>query len=423
MTGRKDFFTRLQEGGVNLVIELEDDRRYKVQGIGIVSFQRKSGKPLRFVDVLYVLGLTKNLISISTLEDKGYEVTFRKGRVFIGPARSSEKMDKMIGIREEKVYRLQFQPGRALVSTTTDMGELWHKRMAHIHFGALRHLRQAVTGLHKFTAKRHDPCKGCAMGKYAKRPFPPTKHRSKGVLDLIHYDVCGPMSVELVSSFKYFVLFIDDYSRKTWIYFLKAKDESFDRFQEFGALVENQNGRKIRVLRFDNEGEYTSKEFVDYCIAAGIKKELIIPYNPQQNGVAERKNRTIVEAAWAMIHDQGLPLFLWAEASRIVVYIQNRSPHTVLGKLTLEEVFTGTKPIVSHFCIWGSVYYCHVPSEKRTELDPTAEKGILVGYSEASKAYRIIVPTHEKIIVYRDVQFEEEHALRRSRDLPTHSKD
>jgi transposase InsO family protein len=150
------------------------------------------------------------------------------------------------------------------------------------------------------------------MGKYAQRPFPPSEHKSKGVLDLIHSNVCGPMSMESVSGFRYFVLSIDDSSKKTWIYFLKAKDEVFDKFQEFKALVENQIGRKIRVLRSDNRGEYTSKEFVDYYGAVGIKKELIDPYNPQQNGVAKRKNKTMVEATQAMIHDQGLPLFLWA---------------------------------------------------------------------------------------------------------------
>jgi hypothetical protein len=151
---------------------------------------------------------------------------------------------------------------------------------------------------------------------------------------------------------------------------------------------------------------------------AGIKKELIVPYNPQQNGVAERKNRTVVGATRAMIHDQGLPLFLWAEASNVAVYLQNRSPHTVLGKKTPEETFSGTRPDVSHIRIWGSVCYCHVPSEKRTKLDPTAVKGLLVGYSEASKAYRIYVPARRKVIVCRDVQFEEERALRRSKDLP-----
>jgi hypothetical protein len=124
MTGHKEWFTRLQEGGVNLVIELGDYRRYKVQGVGTVSFQREFGKPLRFSDVLYVPGLTKNLISVSTLEDKGYEVTFRKGKVFIRPGVSGEKVDRMIGVQEEKVYRLQVQPGRALVSFTTYIGEL-----------------------------------------------------------------------------------------------------------------------------------------------------------------------------------------------------------------------------------------------------------------------------------------------------------
>jgi hypothetical protein len=361
--------------------------------------------------------LKKNLISVSTLEDKGYEINFRNGRVFVRPTGSSEKMDMMIRVREEKVYKLQFQPGRALVSTTTNMGELWHRRMTHIHFGALGHLRQAVIGLPKFTTERHDPCKGCAMGKYAQIPFPPSEHRSKGVLDLLHYDVCGPMSVELVSGFKYFILFIDDYSRKIWIYFMNAKDELFDGFQEFRALVENQTSRKIRVLRSDNGGEYTSKEFLDYCAAAGIKKELIVPYNPKQNGVVERKNRTIVGATRAMVHDQGLSLFLWAKASCTTVYIQNRSPHTILGKLTPEEVFTGTKPDVSHLRIWGSVCYYHVPSKKRTKLEPTTDKDFLVGYSKASKAYMIFVSACKKIIVSRDVQFEEERALRMSKDL------
>jgi hypothetical protein len=110
------------------------------------------------------------------------------------------------------------------------------------------------------------------------------------------------------------------------------------------------------------------------------------------------------------------------EASRTDVYIQNRSPHLVLGKLTPEEVFTGTKPDVSHLLIWGNVCYCHVPSEKRTKMEPTTNKGLLVGYSEASKAYRIFVPACRKIIMCRDVQFEEEHAFRRYRGLRAHDQ-
>jgi transposase InsO family protein len=121
---------------------------------------------------------------------------------------------------------------------------------------------------------------------------------------------------------------------------------------------------------------YTSNKFVEYCAAEGIKKELTIPYNPQQNGVAERKNKTIVGATHAMIHDYGLPMFLWDEACCTSVYIQNRSPHTILGKVTPEDVYTGTSPNASHLRIFGSICYCHVPSEKRTMLDPTTDKGI-----------------------------------------------
>jgi len=214
------------------------------------------------------------------------------------------------------------------------------------------------------------------------------------------------------------VIFIDDYSRKTWIYFLKTKDEVFDRFSEFRALVENQSGRWIQVLRSDNGSEYTSNEFVEYCVVEGIKKELMVPYSPQQNGVAERKNRTIVGATRAMIHDQGLPMFLWVEACHTTVYIHNRSPHTILEKVTLEEVYTCTRPNASHLHIFRSICYWHVPSEKRTKLYPTTNKGILVGYNNTSKAYYIFVSERRRIVVCRDARFEEERSLRRSRDIP-----
>jgi transposase InsO family protein len=124
-----------------------------------------------------------------------------------------------------------------------------------------------------------------------KKPFPSSDSKTKGVLDLIHSDVCGPMSVTSLSGYAYYVSFIDDFSCKTWIYFLKNKDEVFSKFKEFKAL-ENLSERKIKVLRFDNGGEFTSGEFKEYCREVGIKRELSTSYNPQQNGVAERKNQS-----------------------------------------------------------------------------------------------------------------------------------
>jgi len=111
-------------------------------------------------------------------------------------------------------------------------------------------------------------------------------------LELVHSDVCGPMPSTSLSEYVYYVSFIDDYSRKTWVYFLKSKDEILGKFKEFKALVENLSERKINILRSDNGGEYTSNEFGIFWRDVGIKRDLTTPYNPQQNGVEKRKNRT-----------------------------------------------------------------------------------------------------------------------------------
>jgi transposase InsO family protein len=171
-----------------------------------------------------------------------------------------------------------------------------------------------VTGLLEIQIQHKGVFKGCALGKNVKGSFLSSDNRSKEILDLIHSYVCGPMTVASLNGYLYCVLFIDDHSQKTWISFLKNKDGVLAKFQEFKARVENLTGRKIKVLRSDNGGDYTSKYFINFCIEAGIKREFTVPYNPQQNGVVERKNRTIIEATKAMIHDQILPMTLWAEA-------------------------------------------------------------------------------------------------------------
>jgi uncharacterized protein YigE (DUF2233 family) len=166
-------------------------------------------------------------------------------------------------------------------------------------------------------------------------------------LELIHSDVCGPMPSTSLSGYVYYVSFIDDYPHKTWVYFLKSKDEVLEKFKEFKDLVENLSERKIKILRSDNGGGYTSNEFGSFCRDVEIKRELTTTYNPQQNGVAERKNRTIMEAVKTMIHNQDLPVHLWVEAARTTVYVQNRLSHSALGFKTPEEMFTGKKPKVS----------------------------------------------------------------------------
>jgi hypothetical protein len=301
-----------------------------------------------------------------------------------------------------------------MLHDTINLSALWHRRLAHIHYRALPALGKMVTGLLEIQVQHNGVCRGCALGKNVKGSFLSSDSRSKAILDLILSYVCGPMIVASLNGYLYYVLFIDDHSRKTWIYFLKTKDGALTRFQEFKAQVKNLTGRKIKVLISDNGGEYTSKDFSGLCFETRIKREYTVPYNPQQNGVAERKNETIIEATKAMIHDWSLPMILWEEASMKTVYVQNRGPHQILKNMTPEEAFTGVKPEVGHFKIFGCTVYFHVPKEKRSKLDPSGIKRTFVGYSESSKEYRIYILGQRQIEVSRYVIFEEEIAFRRS---------
>ena len=150
---------------------------------------------------------------------------------------------------------------------------------------------------------------GAYKGSTLKATFPRSSSRAKSVLELIHSNIGGPMSTTALSGAKYFATFLDNHSRKRWIYFLKTKDEVFERFKDFKVMVENSTGKRIKKLRSDNGGECIVKDFTSFCAREDIKREWTTPYNPDQNGVAERKNRTIVEATRAMLYDQDMPKF------------------------------------------------------------------------------------------------------------------
>ena len=157
---------------------------------------------------------------------------------------------KLIGVTMNKLYRLQFNSPKALVRSNSnrDMGEKWNRKMANLHHGALKVLRELVTCLAELSTKHSDVCKGCALGKYSKIAFPSSDSRTTSILELVHSDICGPMSSQSLRGYEYFVTFRDDFSRKTWIYFLRTKDEVFNLFQEFKALVENATGKWIKCF-------------------------------------------------------------------------------------------------------------------------------------------------------------------------------
>ena len=184
-----------------------------------------------------------------------------------------------------------------------DEGELWHKRSGHLHHGTLKILQQISIGLPKGTLAQSYQCKGSNMGKFVKTSFQEKENRASVILERIHTDVCGPFSVASTTKHRYYVIFFYDYSRRCWIFFMQKKSETVSKFCEFKSLVEKDSGKQMKALRSDNGGEYSSRKFKDFCSKEGIQGELIEPHNPQQNGLAERKNRMIVGAAPVILHD------------------------------------------------------------------------------------------------------------------------
>jgi transposase InsO family protein len=344
-------------------------------------------------------------------------VIFKDKKALLSAKGSLLSTTEPIGSRRGGLYIVTGQSAQGLAHVATNSNELWFRRLGHLHFKALPDLQNTICGMPSISLSKSEISKGCMLGKNTKKTFPNSDNRAQGTLDLVHSDLCGAMSSHSLNGCLYYVSFIDDCSRKCWIYFLKAKSDTFDKFKEYKAFIEKQTGKHIRTLRKDNGGEFESLQFEDFCKEARIKRELTVPYNPQQNGVAKRKNKTICEATKATLFDQDLPNSLWEEATSTVVYIQNRCPHAILKEKTPEDVFSRIKLEVGHLRIFGCPVYIHVPKEKRTKMAPSSKKGFFVGYSENSKAYKIYVPGQRQIEVSRDVTFHEEAAFKKSIEL------
>ena len=280
MTGYKNYLSTLIERESHQKVKLGDDYKYPIKGVGEASYKLESGKLLKMKDVLYVPSLKKNLLSISGLEKKGFRVAFVDGQVLMWPRGKTIDDVVVIGVEERGLYKLKGSSDQVLVHSTINPCELWHQRFAHLHYRALPTVSKAVIGIPELQAKHEGVCNGCAQGKNVKSPFPSSDSKAKGILDIIHSDVCGPMSATSLSRYVYYVSFIDDFSRKTWIYFLKGKNEVFSKFKEFKALVENLSEKKIKIFRSDNGGEFTGGEFKSFCKEVGIKRGLYTPYNP-----------------------------------------------------------------------------------------------------------------------------------------------
>ena len=375
-------------------------------GIRMVIYDRNGRHDILFTNVLWVPKIKKKLISIPVLDKKNVKVTFFNGICTIDVNGKSYDL----GHKQGKLYKVNNSPDENCCTATTVDMKIWHERFGHLGYDNLKKLCKEgmVSGMSVDGKQPCGPCEGCLTGKQTRLPFPKKSERSTTKpLELVHSDVCGPINVPSMGGSRYFITFIDDFSRYHTVYALKQKNEALDKFKEFAERAENRFGYRIKGIRTDNGGEYISDDFETYLKKCGIDHEPTIPYTPQQNGVAERANRSLVETVRCLLHQAGVPMRFWAEALSVATYLKNRSPTSCFAGQTPYERWWKVKPDVSNLKVFGCVSYAHVPREKRRKLDKTTTKCIFVGYPENCKGFKLYDPTKQAMFRSRDVQFDE----------------
>ena len=416
MTWNPDLLIDYQQFTTPEKVGLGDGRTVDALGVGNVRLEMKfkvskSQKSVLY-KVLFVPQLACNLFSVRASASKGNFIKFGHTRCWI-----RNRTGKLCGMGTivDKLYQLDCETigsERAATASQVSTIDTWHLRLGHASEQCIKKMAQKklAAGIRLPKGATLSFCEGCVAGKMTRKSFKPVGEiRSKKRLQLIHSDVCGPMPTESIGGHKYFVTFIDDYSRCCAVYFLKNKSEVPEKYKEFEARVSIDCDRGIGTLRSDNGGEYLSKEFESYLQGKGVRHELTVPYSPEQNGVAERMNRTLMESARSMMTHASLPDKYWAEAVEAAAYIRNRTLTTALkGNKSPLEVWSGRKPDVSNLRVFGCIAYAHIPDARRQKLDKKAEKFRFVGYSIQSKGYRLLDEETGKVYIRRDVVFNEQ---------------
>lgn len=367
-----------------------------------ISTNGGSGENVTVKDVLCIPDICANLMSVSQMAKHGKTLVFDKDscRIF-------DENSDLIATAPlvEDLYRLNcaLKPSAKAFVATNDKN-LWHRRMGHACDDNLNKMLKSVDGV-DFPNGRIEKCEVCVQGKQTRSSFKDVGNRATEVLQLIHSDVCGPMSTKSFGGARYLLTFVDDFSRKVFVYPMKQKSEVFDLFVGFTKLVENQQNKTIKTFRSDNGTEFCNKQFDSFLAKHGISRQRTAPYTPEQNGVAERMNRTIIEKVRCMLIDAGLSKQYWAEAAATASYLINRIPCREMKETTPEEIWSKSKPDLKMLRVFGCKAMVHIPKEKRQKLDSKSMECIFLGYSEQSKAYKLFNQKKKELIVSRDVVF------------------
>ena len=290
----------------------------KAVGVARLNFRNKF---LVLNNVFFIHGFRRNLIYVSMLHEQLFSISFISNEIVI----SRNGLDICHAKLENRLYVLRLterslnnselfkvehpKSNKRQKVSHSDNTYLWHLRLGHINLDRINWLVKDGP-LRKLNVGTLPVCESCLEGKMTKRPFSAKGERSKEPLQLVHSDVCGPLSVQARGGYEYFVTFIDDYSRYGYVYLMHKKSDTFGKFKEFMAEAEKQLGKSLKTLRSDRGGEYLDTKFKDHLLEHGILSQLTAPRTPQQNGVAERRNRTLQDMVRSMMSYSSLLMSL-----------------------------------------------------------------------------------------------------------------
>ncbi|KAG7547174.1 Zinc finger CCHC-type [Arabidopsis suecica] len=382
MTGDSDVLSTFTEEASGKVT-FGDGGNGRIRGKGNIE---RDDQP-SLINVYYVEGLKANLISISQLCDDGLKVIFTRTDC---KAVDENGNTVLCGVRSGNNCYMWKSSDICLSVSVNDL-ELWHKRLGHMNVQTLIKIVNAgvVRGVPKLSDKLDAVCSACNKGKQVK-----VNHKkipeivSKKILELIHMDLMGPVQVESINGKKYIFVLVDDFSRYTWVRFLREKSEAVESFKILALQLQNEKGNIIQI-RSDHGGEFQNEVFEKFCQSQGIRHQYSAPRTPQQNGVVERKNRTLQEMARAMIHGNNISEGFWAEAVSTACYIINRVYVKPGTKTTPYEIWKGKSLNLSHFRVFGCICYILNDKEQLGKFASRSDEGIFLGYSTHSSAYRV----------------------------------
>ena len=415
ITRHKEWFTHLEPIKPEGVCVGDDNvLQATMKGtINIEVFDGKKWNSSTLNDVRYVPDFgNNNLLSFGALTGKGYELFFKDDMVQV----KSGKGTVLVGRKDGNVYPMAIRvkkenkshPAHLSRKEEEEEALKWHLRLGHISKEKMKLMitNNLVSGL-KLSSVHDFVCEGCTLGRMSRKPYSSPSSRETVPGAYIHSDVCGPFSEKSVGGSLYFITFKDEATAFRAVYFMKNKSDALQCFKQFLTDVSCHTKWNVKKLRTDNGREYVNQGFREFLLEKGIIHEKTPAYSPALNGIAERENRTLVEMARAMIISKNLPLRLWAEAVHCAAYVMNRVPNRKEITTTPFESWFERKPDVSHFRIFGSTAFVHIPSQLRRKLDPTSRRAIFVGYGPSDKLFRVYDPHKRNIETVRDIKFQE----------------